>query len=172
MNKKKFYKEEKKQTIVFDEKPRLEHDNFRLNSNDNTLDKSKNIILLNQTKENDYRLYLIIGEEVHEEQKEFKSISLYIRGEDNNPILYANIDLPYIINNSTFIDIEDDPRYIFKENYNKDVESYSYSCMLKPFGNLKGVYRIMDMTLIKIRNIEPLIDEETTNKLIKKMKKY
>jgi hypothetical protein len=44
--------------------------------------------------------------------------------------------------------------------------------MLKPFKDLKGIYRIMDVELIKIRDIEPLIDEETTNNLIKKRKKY
>ena len=137
-----------------------------------TIDKSKNIIIASQDKEDGYKLYLIIGDSIKNNHQEFNSISLYIKDENNNPRLYANIELPYLINHSTFLDIEDDPRYIFKENYDSKAKCYSYACMLKPFKDLKGIYRIMDVELIKIRDIEPLIDEETTNNLIKKIKKY
>jgi len=120
-----------------------------------------------------YTLNLVIGEDIPKDvPNEFHTIKLYIREENNNLKLYDSISLPYLINHSQFLDIEDDPRYIFKEGYDPETGGSKYTCMLKPLGTMKGVYRILGMNMFKIGSVEPLfeLNDKNVNKLIK-MKK-
>ena len=74
--------------------------------------------------------------------------------------LYANISLPYFINYVKFLDIKDDPRYFFYEGYDLQTKSCKYICEIKPFGTMKGIYRVLDGKNFKIDNIEPLCELE------------
>lgn len=109
----------------------------------------------------DYILHLVVGEDIPSNvPDEFHIVKLYIREKDNNLKLYANISLPYLINHSKFLDIKDDPRYIFQEGYDPKTKGCRYICEIKPLGNLKGVYRILNGHPIKIGDIEPLCEFE------------
>lgn len=113
----------------------------------------------------DYILHLVVGEDIPDNAPaEFHMIKLYVRDEDDNLKLYADISLPYLINHSEFLNIiEDDPRYIFHECYDSKNKSCRYTCMIKPFGDMKGIYRILNGQLIKIQSIEPLCELEKNN---------
>ena len=122
-----------------------------------------------------YILHLVIGEDIPANApNEFHTIKLYVR-KNNNLKLYADISLLYLINYSKFINInKDDPTYIFEQRYNPATEGYKYACMIKPFGDMKGVYRILNDQNIKIQSIEPLFELENDVKLhtlVKKNKK-
>ena len=120
----------------------------------------------------DYILHLVVGEDIPmDAPEEFIFVKLYMRDKDNNLNLYADISLPYSINHSEFLDIEDDPRYIFKEEYDPQTKGCKYECELKPLGDMKGVYRILDGQYIKIRSIEPLCEIENNSKVYKIGKK-
>lgn len=117
---------------------------------------------LYNTLQEKYKLHLVIGEPIPQDApEEFHTVLLYLKDENNEQKLYANISLPYLINYSEFQDIEEDPRYIFKEGYDKETSGCKYTCVIKPFGEMKGVYRILGMNFIKIGEIEPLIEEKT-----------
>jgi len=114
----------------------------------------------------DYILHLVVGEDIPvNAPNEFHMVKLYIRDKDNNLNLYADISLPYLINHSEFLDIEDDPRYFFKEGYDSETKGCKYICEIKPLGTMKGVYRILNGQPIKIRDIEPLCEIETNVKV-------
>lgn len=116
----------------------------------------------------DYILHLVIGEDIPvNAPKEFHTVKLYIRDMDDNLNLYADISFPYLINHSEFLDIENDPRYFFKEAYNPKNKECKYICEIKPFGNMKGVYRILNGQNIKIQDIDPLIEIEAYDKLVR-----
>ena len=113
----------------------------------------------------DYILHLVVGEDIPTNAPdEFHKVKLYVRGKDDNLNLYADISLPYLINHSEFLDIKDDPRYFFKEEYDPETEGCKYMCEIKPLGTMKGVYRILNGQPIKIRDIEPLCEIETNVK--------
>lgn len=117
-------------------------------------------------EQEDYRLHLVVGEDIPSNKpEEFHMVSLYIRNEDNSLKLYADISLPYLINHSEFLNIiEGDPRYIFKEKYEPETKVSQYICEIKPFGNKKGIYRILNGQRIKIQSICPLCGVETNAK--------
>ena len=96
---------------------------------------------------------IIIGENV-EVSNETNRIDLYVK--NNNDIeLYSSLKLPYLINHVEFLDIKDDPRYFLHEGYEKETKGCRYRLMLKPYGNLKGVYRILNgVNLHKVADIE------------------
>lgn len=103
------------------------------------------------------RLKLIIGEEIPEDiQYEFNEIEFYTKdGENLN--LYAVVTLPYIINHAeAMLFIEGDPRYIFFEGYEEENKSCRFLCLVKPLGNLKGVYRLGLGSPFKIRDVEAI----------------
>ena len=105
---------------------------------------------------------IIIGEKVTI-TKESNTINLYIKNNDNIEH-YASIKLPYSINHVDFLDIPEDPRYFLYEGYEKENQGCRYRLMLKPLGNLKGVYRILNgVNLHKVATIE-----ESKIKLIRK----
>jgi len=113
-------------------------------------------------KNNDVKLHLVIGEDIPADApKEFGSLALYTRGADGTLKLYAEVDLPYWINHAEFMGVmEDDPRYFFYEGYNQETKGSSYTCMLKPLGELRGVYRLGLNLPIKIRSIEAVDDSK------------
>ena len=113
----------------------------------------------------DYTLHLIVGEDIPTNaSNKFHKVKLYVRDMDDNLNLYADISLPYLINHSEFLDIEDDPRYFFKEGYDSETKSCKYICEIKPLGTMKGVYRILNGQPIKIRDIESLYKLENNEK--------
>lgn len=123
----------------------------------------------------DHTLHLIIGEDIPmNAPDEFHTVKLYVKDKDDNLNLYADIFLPYLINHSEFLDIEDDPRYFFKEGYDPETKVCKYICEIKPLGTMKGVYRILNGQPIKIGDIEPLYELENNvgeNILTKKKQK-
>jgi len=109
----------------------------------------------------DYVLHLVVGEDIPSNAPdEFHTVKLYVRDKDGNLCLYADISLPYLINHSEFLDIKDDPRYFFYERYDPETKGCRYTCEIKPFGTMKGVYRILNGDHIKICSIEPLCELE------------
>lgn len=107
----------------------------------------------------DYILHLVVGEDIPANAPdEFHTVKLYARDKEGNLNLYADISLPYLINHSEFLDIKDDPRYFFKEEYDPETKGCKYMCEIKPLGTMKGVYRILNGQSIKIRDIEPLCE--------------
>jgi len=113
----------------------------------------------------DHILHLVVGEDIPDNiPDEFHTIKLYVRDKNNNLKLYAVLPLPYLINYSEFLDIEGDPRYFFKEEYDQETKGCKYFCEVKPLGNLKGVYRILNGQSIKIADIEPLCELENSIK--------
>jgi len=107
----------------------------------------------------DYILHLVVGEDIPTNAPdEFHKVKLYVRDKDDNLNLYADISLPYLINHSEFLDIKDDPRYFFKEEYDPETKGSKYMCEIKPLGTMKGVYRILNGQSIKIGDIEPLCE--------------
>lgn len=114
----------------------------------------------------DYILHLVIGEDIPDyAPDEFHTIKLYVRDGNNDLKLYADIALPYLINHSEFLNIEGDPRYVFQEGYESETKGCKYICEIKPFGNMKGVYRILNGQHIKIQSIEPLCTLENNAKV-------
>ena len=110
-------------------------------------------------------LALIIGEDIPSNAPgEFNAIKLFVRDESGNLNLYEDITLPYLINYSKFLDIDGDPRYFFYEDYDFETKGCKYICEIKPFGNMKGVYRIINGMPIKIMSIEPLCEVKNTDK--------
>ena len=108
-------------------------------------------------QDNSNKLHLVIGEAIpNNVPNEFSEVAFYIRDENNNLNLYADIKLPYLINHVEFLDYIDDPRYIFMENYDEINNSCRYICMIKLFGKMKGVYRLLDGQPIKIKQINVL----------------
>ena len=103
------------------------------------------------------KLKIIIGEEIPEDvQYEFNEIEFYTR-EDDCLKLYAVVTLPYLINHAeSMLDIDGDPRYEFYEGYDEENRSCRYHCLVKPLGNLKGVYRLGLGDPFKIREVNPL----------------
>ena len=121
--------------------------------------------------ENDNILRLVIGENVPRNiLNEFDIVKFYLRNIDGNLSLYADISLPYLINHVEFLDIKDDPRYYFYEGYDSQTKGCKYICEVKPYGMMKGIYRILNGERIKIGNIEPLFELEN-NGNVKKLKK-
>lgn len=96
---------------------------------------------------------IVIGETVTV-TNESNIINLYIR--NNNELeLYSTIKVPYMINHVDLLAIPEDPRYFLYEGYEKDTHGCRYRLMLKPYGNLKGVYRILNgVNLHKVADIE------------------
>jgi len=118
-----------------------------------------------KNNQEELRLHLVIGEGIPSNTpNKFNKVSLYIRENDDSLKLYADVSLPYLINHSEFLDIEDDPRYFFKEGYDPETKGCKYICEIKPFGTMKGVYRILNGQPIKIGNIEPLCKFENNVK--------
>ena len=114
----------------------------------------------------DYILHLVVGEDIPDNvPNEFHIVKLYIRDKEGNLNLYADISLPYSINHSEFLDIKDDPRYFFKEEYVPETKGCKYMCEIKPLGTMKGVYRILNGQSIKIGDIEPLCEIENNVKV-------
>lgn len=114
----------------------------------------------------DYTLHLIVGEYIPTNAlDEFYKIKLYVRNKDNNLNLYADISLPYLINHSEFLDIENDPRYFFKEEYDSKTKCCKYIYEIKQLGTKKGIYRILNGQSIKIKNIEQLYKIENNVKV-------
>lgn len=113
-------------------------------------------------------LCLIIGEEIPNiKPKEYNKVALYKRLENGEIVLYSNITLPYLINHSElFIVDEEDPRYFMYEGYDEKTGGCRYSCIIKPYGEFKGIYRLGLTYPFKIRDINVLYNEE----LIKKYK--
>lgn len=119
-------------------------------------------------EQEDFKLHLIVGEDIPENSPEkFSMIALYVRDKDGNLNLYADISLPYLINRSEFLNIDGDPRYIFKEKYEQETKICRYICEVKPFGSMKGIYRILNGQRIKIQSIEPLCEVEESAKIYK-----
>lgn len=113
----------------------------------------------------DYILHLVIGKDIPDNvPSEFNFVKLYVRDEDDNLNLYADISLPYLINYSEFLDIKEDPRYFFKEGYDPETKCCKYTCEIKPLGDKKGVYRIFNGQSIKIMDIEPLSEVNEKDK--------
>lgn len=107
-------------------------------------------------------LCLVIGEDIPEERpEEYYKVDLYVRNGNGELELYASIQLPYIINHAElFMVDEEDPRYFMHEGYEKETGGCRYSCMIKPYGEFKGIYRIGLNYPFKIRDINVLIPEE------------
>lgn len=117
-------------------------------------------------------LVLVIGEDIPANAPEqFNTVKMYVRDKNGNINLYANISLPYLINYSKFLDIEGDPRYFFYEDYDFETNGCRYICEIKPFGDLKGIYRILNGMTIKIKDINPLYEDKTDNKVHTLIKK-
>lgn len=96
---------------------------------------------------------IIIGETITIDN-ESNIINLYIKNKNENE-LYATIKIPYLINHIEFLDIYEDPRYFLYEGYDKETKGCRYILMLKPFGNLKGLYRILNGKIThKVTDIE------------------
>jgi len=114
----------------------------------------------------DYILHLVVGEDIPTNAPdEFHKVKLYVRDKDDNLNLYADISLPYLINHSEFLNIKDDPRYFFKEEYELETKGCKYMCEIKPLGTMKGVYRILNGHSIKIGDIESLCEIENNAKV-------
>ena len=121
-------------------------------------DNGVNIDDEKETEENNV-LSLVIGEDIPSDApKEFSRIKMYVRDNNNDLILYADINLHYLINHVEFIDLKDDPRYLMEEGYDSKNNNSRYTCLIKPFGTLKGIYRILGMQTFKISEIEPLFE--------------
>ena len=119
--------------------------------------------------ENDNTLHLIIGEDIPSNTlEEFDKVNLYVYDIDGILKLYVSVSLPYFINYVKFLDIEDDPRYFFYEGYDQQTKNCKHICEIKPFGTMKGIYRILDGKSFKIGNIEPLCELEN-NANVKKL---
>ena len=116
---------------------------------------------MSNNKENNKILHLVIGESIPDNvPDEFDKIILYVRTKKGDLEKYSDINLPCMINYSNFLDVTDDPRYYFYENYDSSISSCRNLYTLKPLGMKKGFYRVLDGTLMKIANVEPLIHEE------------
>lgn len=111
------------------------------------------------------KLHLVIGEDIPGNiPTEFSSVVLYQRENDNSLKLYSEITLPYIINFAEFdSSIDGDPRYFFEEGHEYGTSICKHRCLLKPLGKMKGIYRLGFNYPIKIRSIEPLINESHCN---------
>ncbi len=121
-----------------------------------------------KNEKDDNKLHLIIGEDIpNDAPKEFSKVALYIRDKEKNLNLYTEVSLPYLINHSEFLDYEGDPRYLFMEDYDSKNKISRYICMIKPFGSMKGVYRLLDGNPIKIRPINILYELQNDVKAYK-----
>lgn len=100
------------------------------------------------------KLKIIVGEGMPDSIPDvFNEVEFYIRDNDD-VVLYASVSLPYLINyGEAFLDISNDPRYIFYEEYNSETKSARYICVVKPLGDLKGVYRLGLGIPFKIRDL-------------------
>lgn len=117
-------------------------------------------------------LILVIGDDIPSNApKEFNTVKMYVSGENGNLNLYADISLPYLINYSKFLNIEGDPRYFFYEDYDFETNGCRHICEIKPFGDMKGVYRILNGMPIKIKDIIPLYEVKNANKVHTLIKK-
>lgn len=121
----------------------------------------------------EYILCLVIGEDIPKDApSEFHIVKLYLRDKNQNLKLYADIHLPNLFNHSEFVNItEDDPKYVFKEGFEPQTNECKDICEIKPFGDMKGIYRIHNGECIKIQSIKPLCELEMNMKphtLIKK----
>lgn len=122
-------------------------------------------------QDNSNKLHLAIGEAIpNNVPNEFSEVAFYIRDENNNLNLYADIKLPYLINHVEFLDYIDDPRYIFMENFDEINNSCRYICMIKPLGKMKGVYRLLNGYPFKIGQINVLYDLQNQAKKYKLVK--
>lgn len=103
------------------------------------------------------RLKIIIGDDLPDDVPNiFNEIDFYIKDVDDLT-LYANVTLPYLINHvEAFLEIEDDPRYIFYEGYEEENGNSQYICVVKPLGELRGIYRLGLGTPFKVRNVEAI----------------
>lgn len=112
-------------------------------------------------------LSLIIGEDIPDERpEEYYKVDLYVRDEAGELQLYAHIELPYIINHAElFMVDEEDPRYFMHEGYEKETGGCRYSCMIKPYGEFKGIYRLGLNTPFKIRDINVLLEDKLSLQL-------
>ena len=117
-------------------------------------------------------LNLVIGEDIPTDApKEFRMIKLYIRDNEDNLNLYADIALPHLMNYSEFLDIKNDPRYYFKENFEPETRCCKSIYELKPLGEKKGVYTIFNGLSIKMVEIEPLYEIKNNVKVYTLTKK-
>lgn len=113
----------------------------------------------------DYILHLVIGEDIPTNvPNEFNIVKLYVRDENDNLNLYADISLPYLINHLEFLNIENDPRYYLYEGYDLETKCHTYMVEIKPFGQKKGVYRILNGQSIKVWDIDPKFEFENNGK--------
>ncbi len=113
----------------------------------------------------DYMLNLIIGKDIPSDApKEFSNIKMYIQDDNDNLNLYADIHIPYLINYSEFLNIENDPRYYLYEGYDFETKSHTHMVEIKPFGQRKGVYRILNGQSIKVWDIDSKFEFENNGK--------
>lgn len=133
---------------------------FRGLTYDSTINENGKIkIIFKDIEFKDYTLDLVIGEDLPEDMpSEFYTVNLYVRNEDNDLNLYAEVKLPYTFNYAEFLNVENDPRYYFKEGYNPKYKTCKYTCELKPLGKKKGAYRILNGNYIKVADIDNLFD--------------
>ena len=117
-------------------------------------------------KVKDDTLSLVIGEDIPEDRpSEYYKIDLYKRLGTGDIVLYAEIVLPYLVNHAElFVVDEEDPRYFMYEGYEEETGGCRYSCMIKPYGEFRGVYRLGLTYPFKIRDINVLIEEKTLNR--------
>jgi hypothetical protein len=117
-------------------------------------------------KVKDDTLSLVIGEDIPSDKpNEYYKVDLYKRLENGDIVLYSEIVLPYLVNHAElFMVDEDDPRYFMYEGYEEKTGGCRYSCMIKPYGEFKGVYRLGLTYPFKIRDINVLIEEKTLNR--------
>lgn len=110
----------------------------------------------------DRQIDLVIGEDFSKNiPEEFHTVNLYSRNKDNSLMLVTTLSLPYLINYVKFLNIKDDPRYILKEGYDRKTGGCKYICEIKPLGDLRGVYRVLNGQNIKIMSIEHILKKKT-----------
>lgn len=100
------------------------------------------------------KIDIVIGEDFPTNMPEtFHTVNLYSRNDDNSLTLIEELSLPYLINQTKFLNIKGDPRYILKEGYNSATGACKYICEIKPLGEMRGVYRVLNGQNIKIMSI-------------------
>jgi hypothetical protein len=120
----------------------------------------------------DYILNIIIGEDIQDKvSSTFNTIKIYVKDDNINSNLYAYISIPYIINHVEFLDIEDDPRYYLYEGYDFETKGYKHMVEIKPLGERKGVYRILNGQNIKVCDINPIFEVEQNKNQTSNIKK-
>lgn len=102
----------------------------------------------------DRKIDIVIGEDFPKNMpEEFHIVDLYSRNDDGSLRFVEKISLPYVVNHTKFLDIKNDPRYILKEGYDKSTGACRYVCEIKPLGEMRGVYRVLNGQNIKIMSL-------------------